>query len=181
MKLTALCAAVHEAGHAVALLADPPHPCIDFISIVGLRDGLLGLVEVQTRWQPFMATCSASPEATAQFRQLAYKDVTQHMAGPVAELRWRRLTRAGILIAGRWQRDHCLGSSTLESGSDLDRIRTRLLWAYPDDPHQAFSHAWAETEELVAKHWRAIVLLGRTLRNNGRIGGEELLSMNLLG
>ena len=172
---------MHEAGHAVALLADPPHPWIDFISIVGLRAGLLGLVQTEARWQPHMATYSASPETTNLWRQLAHKDVTHYMAGPVAELRWRRLSRLGILIAGRQQRDHCLGDVTLEPGSDLDRVRARLLWAYPDDPHQAFSRVWDETEEFVTKHWRAIVLLGRTLRERGRIGGEELLSINLLG
>lgn len=181
MKPTQLCVAVHEAGHAVARLANPPHPEITSLSIAGLPVGILGLVDTAAMWQPYMAVSQASPETIDLWRELAWKDVIFHLAGPIAELRWRRHSRLSILFVTSQFRERCLENDSHELGSDLDRVRARLLWAYPDDPHQAFNDAWEETEELVAKHWRTIVSLGRTLLKKGRIEGEDLLAMRSLG
>lgn len=181
MRATALSVAIHEAGHAVAQLANPPHPRIDFISIVGLPDGLLGLVQTEASWQPYMATCSVDPAIIEHWRQLAQKDVINYLAGPIAELRWRRHPRASIQFGSQQFGERCLDSDSLEPGNDLDRVRTRLLWAFPDDPHGAFDCAWFDTEELVAMHWNAILFLGRALLEKGRIEGADLLAMKLLG
>lgn len=71
MRNTPLAIAVHEVGHAVAQLPNPPTPWINSIAITGLSDGLLGLVDTPAMWQPYMATMEVPPDVADVYRQLA--------------------------------------------------------------------------------------------------------------
>ena len=109
----------------------PPHSWIESISIVDLPEDLLSLVDTQAIWQPHMATSPAPPELVELWRQLAWKDVLGHLAGPIAEGRWRRLSRWSIKFNGPSQRDWFLGDTPHAPGTDMDRVRVHLRWAFP--------------------------------------------------
>jgi len=171
---TLLSIAIHEAGHAVAALADPPRPWIEGVSIIDQPEGWLGYFSCPALWQPYMAEVTAPAEAMEAWRILAWRDVIEYLAGPIAELRWKRYSRAAIWLGADEFAEHCFGERAPEPGSDLGCVRARLEWARPDDERDAFCEAWIETEELVARHWRAIVEIGRLLEKQGRLDGETL-------
>jgi hypothetical protein len=123
MRNTALATAMHEAGHAVIQLANPPAPYIDSITVVELPDGLLGLVDTPAMWQPYMAKLTGPPVLTEMHRALAWEDVLFYLAGPIAELRWRRASRAGLMLSSDHFADVCLADADPEPGSDFDRVR----------------------------------------------------------
>jgi hypothetical protein len=119
MRNSRLAIAVHEAGHAVAQLADSPSPWISSVSIDDLADGLLGYVDTAAMWQPYMATVAADDATIDMWRKLAWRDAMQYLAGPIAELRWRRYSRAGIWLAWPGFAAHCFGSPAPEPSSDM--------------------------------------------------------------
>jgi len=169
-----LAVAVHEAGHAVAQLSNPPHPQIRSVSIVGLDPALLGLVDTDAMWQPYMATLEVEQSTGEAWRALAWKDTIFYLAGPIAELRWRRHSRIAIAFGAKQFAEECFGTPAPEGSTDFGRVRARLNWAYPGEQREAFSKAWFEAEAVVARHWRAVVRLGRIIAERGRINGDEL-------
>lgn len=171
---TRLAVCMHEAGHAIVQLADHPSPWIDWISVEGLSDGNLGRVETESLWQPWYMTVRASPDIQEQWAALAWRDVIFYLAGPVAELRWRRHTRADFLFGADQMAERCLGDDVPDPDSDFGRVRRRLTDAVAGDDRSNFIKAWLETEERVAHWWREIVALGRQLNVQGRIDNEEL-------
>lgn len=174
MRNTPLTIAMHEAGHAVAMLANPPHPYIASVSVNGLADDILGLVDVRAMWQPWMLDAGADDDAVELMRGLASKDAIFFLAGPIAELRWRGHSRAAIWFGAPQFADQCLGQHAPPSDTDLGRVRTRLAWAYPGSERECFNTAWLEAEAIVAKHWRSIQAIGRTLAERKYIEGDEL-------
>lgn len=176
MRTTPLAVAMHEAGHAVIQLANPPAPYIDSISITGLGEGLLGLVNTSAQWQPYMAEVPGAGDVTEAWRQLAWRDTIFHLAGPIAEMRWRRHSRAAIWLEAETFAWQCFGGDVPEPFSDLGRVHARLSWAYPDDCLERFCDAWIEAEEQVGRHWRSILSVGRLLHRRGRLTGAELMA-----
>lgn len=174
IRNTTLATAMHEAGHAVAQLALPPAPNIRSISIVDQREGQLGLVDTDLRWQKYMTYSPASAERIEELRGLAWQDIIVCLAGPLAEFRWRRHSRWAIKLSSDSLAKQCLELPLPNSYCDEAMIRSRLCWAYPGDERAHFISAWWETEELVATHWRAIIYIGRTLNQRGMMTGDEL-------
>lgn len=173
-----LAVAMHEAGHAIVQLATGPAPWIDYISLEEDDPDQLGRVQTQAMWQPsWMEAAHAPPEIIEQWRVLAVRDVVNYLAGPVAELRWRRYPRAAIWLGGPEMADRCLGEPAPPSHTDLGRVRRRLTWSYPGCERKVFREAWLRTEALVASWWNQIEWLGRELDTCGRINDEELLVM----
>jgi hypothetical protein len=166
---------MHEAGHAVAQLANPPAPWIDSIAITGLPDGLLGLVETPALWQPYMAKWDGFASGHDAWRSLAWKDVINYLAGPIAELRWRRYSRAALWFSAHHYADMCFSDPEPEAHSDLGRVRARLLWGYPEAEREAFIKAWLEAEAAISRHWRAVKAIGRLVHERGRLTDVELL------
>lgn len=165
----------HEAGHAVAQLAHPPAPWINFVAIDGLPAGMLGVVDTPAMWQPYMATVNAPPDVLDSWRSFAWRDALFYLAGPIAELRWRRHSRAAIWFAAGEFADRCFGTVAPDPASDLGRVRARLLWAGAGDERGAFIRAWLEAETIVATHWKPIRMVGRLLYQQGRLSDVELL------
>lgn len=67
-----------------------------------------------------------SREATERWQALAWTDVVMFLAGPVAELEWRRCSRAAIGLIGDDMADECFDDSAPLPESDLGQFRTRL-------------------------------------------------------
>lgn len=175
--------AMHEAGHAVALLANQPGPSIDGVSIIEQPAERLGEVYVQARFQPAWDTISPSNLTAEQValvhasrKRRAYQDIIEYLAGPVAELRWRFRQRLGTRIQGVFLSSLYFDNDEIEieKGTDFDRVRVRLRWLEPIAIKQAFSDAWMESEELIHVHWKWVLGLGRWLQRDGKISGDSL-------
>ena len=174
MRKLRLAVAVHEAGHAVVQMANPPAPYIDWIALDGLTENELGRVGTSARWQPYMAEVRAPMDIAEQWRGLAWWDTIVHLAGPIAEMRWGRNSRLAIQMQADRLAKLCVGIDVPEGDIDAMRVRARLMWAYPDAEVERFCSAWLEAEKQVAANWKAIVVIGRLLAKRGWMSGEEL-------
>ncbi|WP_137897217.1 hypothetical protein [Sphingomonas sp. 2SG] len=170
---TRLTTCFHEAGHAIVQLAHGSHPWIDSIAVEGLPDGILGLVDTPSIWQPSCLERAASRDIHEVWTRGAWRDVINYLAGPIAELRWRKHGLAAIWFAADEMARRCLTTSE-ESFTDFGRVRHRLEWAIPGDDHANFVKAWLETEEEVHRWWGPITKLARLLAERGRISDDEL-------
>lgn len=169
-----LCTSVHEAGHAVIQLANPPAPWIRSIAVDGLDEGLLGLVDTSGGWQPYMATVKADPEIELQWRDLARMDVRVLLAGPIAELKWRRYPRVAIWMGADQMAARCLSEEAQDFPTDFWRVHERLRYLSPGRERECFIESWMEAEDQVSRWWLEIKRLGRTLADRGRIDDEGL-------
>jgi hypothetical protein len=172
-----LAVCMHEAGHAIVRLDSDPDAYIDWISVGGRTDDELGRVEVSARWQPHYMTPTDSPAAAEALRALAWQDIIFYLAGPIAELRWRRYSRAAMWLGAREMADRCMSAVSPSLESDFGRVRHRLTSAIRGEPHADFIAAWLEAEEQVSRLWKQINWLGRELNECGRIEGDELEEM----
>lgn len=170
---TRLAICVHEAGHAIVQLAHGSHPWINSIAVDGLPGGLLGLVDTASIWQPSCLGLAADREVHEAWSAGACRDVVNYLAGPIAELRWRRYDRATIWLVAGQMAQPCL-KEPQEEFSDFGRVRRRLECAIPGDDHANYKKAWMEAEEEVAFWWPQITELGRMLAEQDRIGDEDL-------
>lgn len=170
---TRLTVCFHEAGHAIVQLAHGSHPWIDSIAVEGLPDGLLGLVDTPSIWQPSCLERAVSRDIHEVWAKGAWRDVINYLAGPIAELRWRRHGRFAIRFAAKDMARQCL-TEPQGSFSDFGRVRHRLECAIPGDDHANFVKAWLETEEEVHRWWAPITKLARLLADRGRIADDEL-------
>lgn len=170
---TRLATCVHEAGHAVVQLSHGSHPWIDYIAVDGLPDDMLGRVETESGWQPWVLGLAADREVHEAWSAAAWRDVVVYLAGPIAELRWRRYSRAAIWLGAYEMAQRCLCEEQ-EDSSDFGRVRRRLERAVPGENHANFVKAWLEAEEKVARWWYQIATLARALSERGRIDDEEL-------
>lgn len=178
-RVSKLAVAVHEAGHAVVQMASGG-PWIESVSVVDQPDGKLGIVNSEPRWKSYFSDCSLpdDPKQAAVIRdawtRAAWQDVLHFLAGPLAEMRWRCRSRWVVIFSCDANRETCFADPPPDRGGDLGQVRARLDWAFPDDPQEAFKRAWSESEELVHRHWRSIVAVGRLLRIRGKLDNEEL-------
>ena len=172
-----LAVSMHEAGHAVVQLANGPAPRINSIAVGGLEGDLLGLVETRSMWQPYMARAAVTSDIREQWRILAWRDVINSLAGPIAELRWRRYSRLEILLGADQMAERCVGDVPPEEHTDFGHVRSRLLSTTDGDQRANFVRAWCKAEVQVAGWWREILQIGRQLDASGRIGDEELLHL----
>lgn len=159
-----LAVAMHEAGHAVIWLTQQNTTPIASISLSHDMDGDLGKVDVVANWRPHMLLApSAYAEVIERWVERARSDISFFLGGPIAEMRWRRYSRAALWIGATQMADRCVGFPQPTFGSDLYQIRQRLEWTDSGNERQAFVRAWLETEEAVAKHSHIIERLGRLL------------------
>jgi hypothetical protein len=96
------------------------------------------------------------------------------LAGPIAEIKWRKCSRTAIGLIGRDMVDLCLNDPAPEPETDLGQVRTRLAWGSPGEEREKFARAWAEADDLVAENCGAIQAIGRELAAKGRLSHEEL-------
>lgn len=175
-KPTRLAICMHEAGHAIIRLANPPSPWIESISVDETSEHTLGIVVTTSMWQHYMQG-NADAELERQWRALAWKDIIFYLAGPIAELRWRRYSRPALWLGAREMADKCLVPNDIEERSDFGRVKRRLQSAVPGDDRDNFVKAWLEAEVEVAKWWWEINSLARDLANCGHIQDDDLLAM----
>jgi hypothetical protein len=151
------------------------------ISITGPVEGHLGLCEMDLRFQSHMAGPAFRGDKAKllrdQWRKLAWDDVLDALAGSIAELRWKRAGYWGVAFTVDYYLQQVLGEQEPDRGGDFGQARFRLLWAFPDGPDEAFRRAWFEANDLVAKHWSVIRLVGRQLHAKGRLDADELYSL----
>lgn len=170
---TRLAICVHEAGHAIVQLAHGVDPWIDFIAVDDLPDGMLGRIETISIWQPWVLELPADREVHEAWSVAAWRDVVTYLAGPIAELRWRKCSRAALRLGADEMAQQCLHEDQ-EDVSDFGRVRRRLECAVPGADRANFMNAWLEAEEAVARWWQQITALGRMLEARGRIDDVEL-------
>lgn len=186
-----LALAMHEAGHAVVMLARHPRLYFDEVWLDRSADWALGCVVGQPRFKSIFFDVPPPNEAIrALWIEAARLDTVDFLAGPIAELRWRRQGRWGIRFLGPAYRDHCLsiepdevegghkygsGGGNPRHGTDLWNVQRLLMWAYPEQPASAFDSAWLEAEEMVGANWAAIQRVGRLLCERERLDVEEVL------
>lgn len=175
-----LAIAMHEAGHAVIRMNTPMSPYTDEVWLLKDGETALGCVVGDARWQPGKANSLRHLEGEAyvsyaQFlRRSAWEDILEALAGPIAELRWRKWPRMSIAIMAQDYAEDCFAAPALMAGTDYDQARRRLEWLYPENPGDAFRRAWIETEEAVAASWKTIQRVGRALDRSGVLSHEEL-------
>ena len=171
---TRLATAMHEAGHAMVKLATPGASPIHLMTMRDLPEGVLGRVQTQTAWCPWRLDDPApSARQREVARSLAWIDMMFFLAGPIAELRWRRNSRARLWLAAPELAERCLDDPETDSGSDLGRVRHILRTLHPGEERTIFIDAWLEAERLVARHLVAVEHLGRLLSECGELTGEE--------
>lgn len=173
---TRLAICVHEAGHAIVRLAHGSHPWIRSIAVDDLPNGLLGLVDTNAAWQPSVLELSADREVHEAWSAAAWHDIIMHLAGPIAELRWRQRSRDYVQLCAITMAHHCL-TEPQEDDTDFGRVRRRLECAVPGDNQANFFKAWEEAEEKVAYWWPEIIELGRMLADRGRIVDADLYAI----
>jgi hypothetical protein len=172
---TLLAIAVHEAGHAAMRLEDPEGSPVRAMTLLEPGEDMLGWTGVTARWQPARLYGAESQcGASERWRTDADKDVILYLAGPIAELRWRRTRRCGIWFGAREMADRCIADEAPASGTDPDRVRRRLTWGHPGRESEAFIDAWLQAEAEVARLYGSIVVLGRRLHARGHLNEDEI-------
>lgn len=174
-RITRLTAAIHEAGHLAAMLSDPAGSHIESV-MVASSGHLLGYVDCVSLWQPFMSRLDPLDPVNAPFVDAARRDIIQYLAGPIAELRWKRHSRWDIIFAADQFAARCLDRSDHAPGSDFDRVKARIEWAYATDQRRIFGLLWCEAEDLVARQWMKIKHVGRMLDAACEMSGDEVLA-----
>lgn len=167
--------AVHEAGHAVAMLAsESPRP-IQYLSVIDQPAGQQGFTAATARFQPAYGHFDALPAEEPALRRSAWLDVVELFAGNVAEKRFRGRSEIARLLHAR-SLAHQLTSETLvpEPGEDADKIMVRLRSLDGANAANQFVRGWTEAEVALRPHWKRVVELGRWLHNQGRIEASEL-------
>jgi len=168
--------AIHEAGHAVAMLAQQPGPRIDYISIVDQPADRVGIVHAQARFQPNLADVAAQAEGGRPLiERLAWQDAVEFLAGPIAEWRFRKQSKLVRLLTARDIASRlALDNTLLKTGEDAEKVLVRLRWRNPDTVEEEFIAAWEESEALLKPRWTAVQELGLWLHRQGRIEDDQL-------
>ncbi|MEG8038764.1 hypothetical protein QP166_05155 [Sphingomonas sp. LR60] len=167
--------AVHEAGHAVAIMANACRRNIESLSIIEQPNGQLGFTASQARFQPAFGHHYAKPSVAVDLVEAARLDTIELLAGPIAERRFRRQSEADRLFAAHYLAEG-LASGRLAPTPDEDaaKIMLRLRWLDDGPLVDAFITAWQQTENVLRPRWKSVVELGRWLHQQGRIEEKEL-------
>jgi hypothetical protein len=173
--------AFHEAGHAVAKLAQDEVDAIPgpFIRRVLIRPstewttpltsyrgvdlcGTMGLVEMDARaWLSRRADCADDPH----YRHDARLDAIVDLAGPITEAKAKRMSSlAGFLL-------FCV----MASGEDVRKAKARIAIAdgIPDETVK-LGETWEAATAVLRRHWRAVTALAEALLADLEIDGEEV-------
>ena len=176
-RASALAVAIHEAGHAAALLLSSPPVHVGGMWLERRRGSWEGQVEYVHRWQssrlniPWTYPADAKLHAD-RMRRNALDDLVTHLAGPVAEWRWRDKTRIAAQVQGRQLAKVCRLVDH-EPASDFGLAKRNLLWL-GGDFDEGFIASWDAAEALLAPRWSAVVGLGRLLKAKGRLDADEI-------
>lgn len=175
---TRLAVAMHEAGHVAARMPTPGGPPIHSATL-GEGDGdVLGFVDTLAEWQPsLMEAAGISPVTDSRWRTFAWNDILFYLCGPLAELRWRRRSRAFLWLAASEMAERCVADADVDDRRDLGRVRRRLCWLHHGEERDAFIRAWFEAEELIARNMTAIEWMGRELCDCGELLEDEIADM----
>lgn len=175
---TRLAVAMHEAGHVAARMLTPHGPPIYSVSVGDGHGDVLGFVDTMAEWQPSrLGAAGASPVDDLSRRTFAWNDILFYLSGPLAELRWRRRSRAFLWLAASEMAERCIDDEDIDDDSDLGRVRRRLCWLHPGEERAAFIRAWLEAEELVARNMPAIEWMARELCDCGELLDDEISDM----
>lgn len=165
---------MHEAGHAVIRLASGSAAPVRSMTLFDPGGDVLGLVDASPLWRPESMDRRDPDAATrALHRGWANEDIVFYLAGPIAELRWRRHSRAAIWFGAREMAGRCLDGD-VGWDTDFGRVRHRLRWLHGEGGREAFVSAWRTAEQRVADHASAISALGRLLRRDGHLEQEAI-------
>lgn len=182
-RVSSKAVAVHEAGHLFVNLAFQPAPFIDAVWISRNEQGRWeGCVDYQHRFQWALADVplNGAPEAVEAWealkRENARRELLISLAGPIAEIRWRRRGRWSVIFAASPSAEVCLAMGD-EASSDFGYAKRFIEWLGYPDPQQAFVDAWLEAEEIVHRHWQPILALGSLLKERGRVEAEALYDL----
>ena len=179
--------AVHEAGHAVAIMFSDDPRWIDFVTLRETPEGSIGYVQSEARFKRYVVdivTASATPpeqeDLFAQqmdyYRRAARLDVIDTMAGGVAEMRFRKYSAATrFLCMSNAIEQAAFQAHTGGAKDDFLMIYERLHWLDPNAIYDNFAEAWDETEALVKAHWAKIEELGRWLHRDMHIDDDALI------
>jgi hypothetical protein len=173
--------AYHEAGHAVAKLAQDEvepirGPTIRRVLIRPLAEwtlplvstrghtlhGTCGMVEMDSRaWLMRRADCAADPA----YRHDARLDAVVDLAGPVAEAKARRMSSlAGFLTFVE-----------VAAGEDVRKARAKIAIADAiADEDVKLGDTWDTTTNLLRRHWPAVAALAEALLVEHEIDGEDV-------
>ncbi|MEG3159368.1 hypothetical protein U1763_02525 [Sphingomonas sp. LB2R24] len=175
---TRLAVAMHEAGHVAARMLTPGGPPIHSATLSDGDGDMLGFVDTLAEWQPSrMETAESSPATEARWRTFAWNDILFYLCGPLAEMRWRRRSRAFLWLVASELAERCVAGEDVDDRSDLGRVRRRLRWLHPGEERDAFIRGWLEAEELVARNISAIDWMGRELCDSGELLEDEIADM----
>lgn len=174
---------VHEAGHLFVNLALHPAPFIDAVWIrrndQGQWEGCVDYVH-RFQWAVAAVPMNGSPEAVERWeaakRENARRELLVSLAGPIAEIRWRTRGRWSAILSAKSNATACLDMGAAAS-SDFGYARRFIEWLGYSDPQQAFVDAWLEAEDIVHRHWQAIVAVGSLLKDRNRIEAEALYDL----
>lgn len=172
---TPLYVAVHEAGHAVAILASESSRCIEYLSIIDQPDGQQGCTASQARFQPAFGHLDTEPTVAAELANAAWLDIVELFAGSVAEKRFRGQSEVGRALDARYLAEKfAVGALTPAPDEDADKILLRLRWLDRERLATEFVRGWEQAENVLRPRWKGVVELGRWLHRQGRIEGGEL-------
>lgn len=169
--------AMHEAGHAVAMLANSPSPHIRYVSVGSGEQRFEGYTAAVARFQPsfYDHEVGMDDKLRQRLRRNAWLDVLDALAGPIAEGRFKRIsTIARTFESFGFAKLVADPDVKLDHGEDADLVRRRLSWLDAARIDELFRNAWAETEVLLSSHWKRVDDLGRWLNVAKRIEGDEL-------
>lgn len=184
-RASKLAVAIHEAGHVVATLAQPPAPPILGAWIKREQSGWGGNVQYVHRFQwaavrrreaiPWVDPADGE-ESRALDQADARKEALVCLAGPLAEIRWRTRGRWNAIFAASDNAKVAVGMRH-EASDDFGRAVDYLEWIGVPDLEAAFVEAWNEAEELLHRHWAAVMRLGRALKEREQMPGEDVVEV----
>lgn len=172
--------AIHECAHAVAGLAldeIAPIPGPSLRSVTCIPDGeSLGRSDRPMRVHPeFSYRHSDFPDADRIAEIHAQHDIVEHLAGPIAEMRYRDRALGAYYLRKDWMPKILSAErhDPTETQQDLINCQQTLRWLDYPDAAEKLERLWSTAKAIVESEWPGIVKMARALREAGTIEGDQ--------
>jgi hypothetical protein len=164
--------AIHEVGHAVAMLrlddlAVVSGPHIREVSLDSTEE-YLGIVVRDDRFQMLFADLLPRNH---ELEWLCRFSMIETLAGPFAEWRQRTNCLCAGVNAAQWSEK--ILSTVDVSDPDFRQVQARLRWLKPDDPAAELDLLIDYAFAIVRSEWPGIVEAARMLRERRVMDGED--------